>query len=133
MQLYVNLWALAAVGSMTVVTQRTAFLDFIRQYPQSLAELGKVSLLSGIGQVFVFATIVVFDPLVLSIVTTTRKVGTIVVSTLYFGHNLGAMQWMGVMILFCGLIYSDLADALYDKWLSPSNDKEKARGLIGIV
>jgi hypothetical protein len=64
----------------------------------------------GVGQLFIFATITTFDPLALSVITTTRKVFTIVVSTLWFNHSLSLMQWFAVTLLFVGLLWNDVLE-----------------------
>ena len=66
--------------------------------------------MSGIGQLFIFGTITVFDPLVLSLITTTRKVFTILFSAIVFGHMITTLQWFGVFVLFAGLLWGDLWD-----------------------
>jgi hypothetical protein len=44
-----------------------------------------------------------FGPLTCSIVTTTRKFFTILVSVLFYGNSLVSRQWLGVVFVFLGL------------------------------
>jgi UDP-galactose transporter B1 len=48
-------------------------------------------------------TLSIFGSLLLVTVTVTRKMLTMIVSVLYFGHSLSAMQWLGVGLVFGGV------------------------------
>ncbi len=58
---------------------------------------------SAAGQNFVFFTIAHFSSLTLATITTTRKFFTILLSVLYFRHELSARQCAGVGLVFVGL------------------------------
>ena len=70
------------------------------------------SLASAVGQNFVYYTLTQFNPLVLTTVTTTRKI----FSTLYSvfrnpDNRLSGMQWSGTLMVFAGLV-GDIARKL---------------------
>jgi len=48
-------------------------------------------------------TLSIFGSLLLVTVTVTRKMLTMIISVLWFGHNLSAMQWLGVSLVFSGI------------------------------
>ena len=48
-------------------------------------------------------TLAKFSSLLLVTVTVTRKMLTMVLSVLWFGHRLGAGQWVGVGLVFGGV------------------------------
>jgi len=80
-------------------------VKFCVKHPEVLTAIFVYSLASAVGQNFVYYTLTQFNPLVLTTVTTTRKI----FSTLYSvfrnpSNSLGAMQWSGTMMVFAGLI-----------------------------
>lgn len=56
-----------------------------------------------VGQVFIFHTLAHFDSLLLVTVTVTRKMFTMILSILAFGHHISQMQWLGVGLVFGGI------------------------------
>jgi UDP-galactose transporter B1 len=85
----------------------TTGLAFCAANPEILSNIVKFSLCSAIGQSFIFYTIANFDPLVLSTVTTTRKIFSVLLSILLKGHSLSATGWSGIA-LACGGIISEM-------------------------
>lgn len=65
-----------------------------------------------VGQIFIFLTISWFNSVTTTVITTTRKFLTILVSVLYYGHHFSSTQWVAVVMVFCGLyscIYQTVA------------------------
>jgi solute carrier family 35 (UDP-galactose transporter), member B1 len=75
--------------------------------PEILSKIMKFSICSAVGQSFIFYTIASFDPLVLSTVTTTRKIFSVLLSIFLKGHSLSPVGWSGIA-LACGGILSEL-------------------------
>lgn len=48
-------------------------------------------------------TLSIFGSLFLVTVTVTRKMLTMIISVLWFGHSLSSMQWVGVACVFGGI------------------------------
>ena len=48
-------------------------------------------------------TLSIFGSLLLVTVTVTRKMLTMIISVVWFGHSLSAMQWLGVGLVFGGI------------------------------
>lgn len=48
-------------------------------------------------------TLSIFGSLLLVTVTVTRKMLTMIISVLWFGHSLTGMQWLGVGLVFGGI------------------------------
>ena len=48
-------------------------------------------------------TLSTFGSLLLVTVTVTRKMLTMIISVLWFGHSLSGMQWLGVGLVFGGI------------------------------
>lgn len=123
LQLYVNMWSFVTVLASAVLSGRLyEAADFLSRFPSALWMLLKLATLSGIGQLFIFGTMMAFNPLVLSLVTTTRKFFTILVSSVVFAHAFHPLQWVAVAILFGGLLWRDVFD-LAHSWVSSAREK----------
>lgn len=62
-----------------------------------------------------------FNSFVTSIITTTRKFFTVLMSVFIFKHDLANMQWVGV-----GMVFSGLLSELFEKYQKNKNvSKEK--------
>lgn len=85
----------------------TAGLAFCAANPEIFSKIIKFSACSAVGQSFIFYTISNFDPLVLSTVTTTRKIFSVILSIVLKGHALSLTGWSGIA-LACGGIVSEL-------------------------
>ncbi|CAJ0581191.1 unnamed protein product, partial [Mesorhabditis spiculigera] len=73
------------------------------RYPDVLFDLLIVSAASCGGQYFIFKTVHEFSPLTCSILTTTRKLFTIIISVILFSHPLSQRQVLATGIVFFGL------------------------------
>lgn len=80
-------------------------VDFMRRYPQALTNVVAFSVFGAVGQVFVFVILEKFGSLVLVTATVTRKMLSMILSVVLFGHRLSAVQWMGVGLVFGGIGY----------------------------
>ena len=103
--LYTNLsGCLVAGGLAAFAGQLTDGVAFCQKYPDVLQALIIYSLASAVGQNFIYYTITQFSPLLLTTVTTTRKI----FSTLYSvfrnpSSTLSTMQWSGCGLVFFGI------------------------------
>ena len=91
-------------------------VKFCSKHPQVLYAILLYSLSSAVGQNFVYFTLTQFNPLLLTTVTTTRKI----FSTLYSvfrdpSNSLSNMQWSG-----CGLVFFGLFIEVGSKYLKPA-------------
>eukprot|EP00934_Nitzschia_sp_Nitz4_P000125 Nitzschia sp. Nitz4//scaffold15_size197535//92009//93276//NITZ4_001580-RA/size197535-augustus-gene-0.209-mRNA-1//1//CDS//3329537721//125//frame0 len=102
--LFMCLTAAVIAGVLGEIQTGVAFLV---ANPEILSKIGQFALCSAIGQSFIFYTIANFDPLVLSTVTTTRKIFSVLLSIFLKGHSLSVMGWSGIS-LACGGILSEL-------------------------
>jgi UDP-galactose transporter B1 len=89
------------------------------QYPTVLIDISLFSLVGALGQNFIYYTIYSFGALACSIITTTRKFFTILVSVFFYAHTLTPWQWIAVGMVFVGLTL----DMLFSK--SKQSFKEK--------
>ena len=82
-------------------------MGFCLDNPEILTKILYFAICSAVGQSFIFYTIANFDPLVLSTITTTRKIFSVLLSIFLKGHSLNLMGWSGIA-LACSRIISEL-------------------------
>jgi UDP-galactose transporter B1 len=82
---------------------------YIKLDPDLMILLCKFCFCSAVGQAFIFFTIAIFDPLVVSTITTTRKIISVLLSVFCKGHHLNHQGWCGILLAFGG-IASELKD-----------------------
>lgn len=95
-------------------------LEFIRAYPRVLIDLFSFAMLGALGQVFVFLLLEKFGSLILVTATVTRKMISMILSVVLFGHLLTSAQWIGVLLVFGGIAYE-----AYTKMASSRKSKGK--------
>lgn len=81
----------------------SAALAFIQKYPQVGYDVLGFGLCGALGQVAIYYVLAQDGSLVLTTVTVTRKMLTMVLSVVWFGHRLTQMQWAGVGLVFGGI------------------------------
>ena len=99
--------ALTAIVIAAALGEATTGLAFCAANPEIFGKIIKFALCSAVGQSFIFYTITNFDPLVLSTVTTTRKIFSVLLSIFLKGHSLSPTGWSGIL-LACAGIFSEL-------------------------
>jgi solute carrier family 35 (UDP-galactose transporter), member B1 len=102
---------LTAVVIAAGLGELTTGVAFCAGNPEILSKIIKFAVCSAVGQSFIFYTIASFDPLVLSTVTTTRKIFSVLLSIFLKGHALSATGWSGIA-LACAGILSELQDKM---------------------
>lgn len=98
-------------------------LGFINRHPGVVLNTLAFASFGAIGQVFVFIILEKFDSLILVTATVTRKMISMILSVVLFGHYLNAYQWVGVIFVFGGISYE-----AFIKMFSKAEEKKKAKG-----
>ncbi|KAK4242635.1 UAA transporter family-domain-containing protein [Achaetomium macrosporum] len=80
-----------------------AALAFLARHPAVWRDVLGFALCGCVGQVFIFHTLSTFSSVLLVTVTVTRKMFTMILSVVAFGHRLSQMQWLGVALVFGGI------------------------------
>lgn len=99
MSVWLNLFYFLSSGQLGPALQH------IRQDPSVLTSILSYGLCGSVGQIFIFFTLHKFGAIVLITVTVTRKMFSMVISVLLFGHVLGMWQWVGLLLVFAGIAY----------------------------
>ncbi|KAG5504975.1 hypothetical protein JKF63_04422 [Porcisia hertigi] len=80
------------------------FVAFLVDCPEARHDVFLMSLLSALGQLFVFHTITVFGTLALTAMTLLRKSGSVILSIVVNGHPVERAQWASLGAVFVGVI-----------------------------
>ncbi|KAF2837685.1 UAA transporter [Patellaria atrata CBS 101060] len=91
------------LGMVTKGGELQQALDFVTTYPKVGWDVLGFAACGAVGQVFIFYALEHFSSLMLVTVTVTRKMLTMVLSVLWFGHHISGMQWLGVGLVFGGI------------------------------
>lgn len=125
---------------MVVTGQIVTSTAFCVEFPLAALLLVAFSLCSGLGQVFIFLTIRHYGArkwtekkkkkerishnlcfaVLCSMVTTTRKFSTILISVLLYGHSLSPLQWFCCLLVFGSLLFDSMQ---YDRKKSMKRNK----------
>ncbi|RDA92807.1 hypothetical protein CP533_0808 [Ophiocordyceps camponoti-saundersi (nom. inval.)] len=81
----------------------SAALAFVARHPSVCKDLLGFAICGAVGQVFIFYTLSTFSSVLLVTITVTRKMFTMILSVVAFGHRLSRMQWLGVALVFGGI------------------------------
>jgi UDP-galactose transporter B1 len=104
MMFYMNFFSgVLLSGSILFSHDLFKFINFIQRYPFVLQRLALLSIAGACGQVFIFKTVSDFGPLTLSIITTSRKLISVVLSVILFSNPLNQNQKIGTIIVFLAL------------------------------
>lgn len=100
-----NFWSILYLSAVSLITGEIfSFVEFVLRYPYLIRDLLMFGCTSALGQNFIFTTVATFGPLTCSIMTTTRKFFTILGSVIIFANPLTERQWVGVVLVFTGLL-----------------------------
>lgn len=87
-------------------------LEYLMMNPMVLQNIGIFALCSAFGQVFIFLTIVWYGPDTNAKITTVRKMATVLISIVWYGHPIAQEQWLAV-----GLVFASVAAELLEQLL----------------
>jgi UDP-galactose transporter B1 len=105
-----NKWAGLICSTVAIVTfQMGGFIKFVVENPLVIKDLALLAVLGTFGQVFIFYTIANFSPLMLSILTTTRKFFTVLASIAIYNHEMNIYQWLSIGLVFAGVFVEMLS------------------------
>merc|ERR1719217_720882 len=91
----------ALVASNELVTT----LHFLSQNHAAIFDNILIAITSATGQLFIYYTIRKFGPVVFTIIMTTRQMFSMILSTIAFGHAMGAIAYVGAAVVFGTIFY----------------------------
>ncbi|KAI3655782.1 hypothetical protein MP638_005261 [Amoeboaphelidium occidentale] len=78
-------------------------LDFLKVHPDALVDVLMFSVAGALGQCFIFYVLAKFESRVLVTINVTRKMMTIMLSVIWFGHSLNMLQYFSVSLVFIAI------------------------------
>ena len=103
---HINKWATILSFSYAVISgQFKLALDFNSRHPQLGYDFIMLSFLTTIGQVFVYRMIKQFKQHIVPFVITTRKIFTVVISIIFYGHETSMIQYVAIILIFVTASY----------------------------
>lgn len=105
MMTVVNKWATIYMFiGMTVLGHTPGYLKFMVYHPRFTIYIIGMSILSGIGQFFVYRMIKQFKQHFVPFTITSRKILTVVASIILVGHKTNVLQILGVIIVLATVV-----------------------------
>ncbi|CAK9098091.1 unnamed protein product [Durusdinium trenchii] len=100
------------VGVAALTGQLQAGGLFLMENTTILDEIAIFALCSAFGQVFIFLTISWFGPDTNAKITTVRKMATVLISIVWFGHSIDMIQWLMVGLVFAS-VFAEISEKLF--------------------
>lgn len=80
-------------------------IAFCVSHPTAIKDIVSIALLQIISQVSIYYVINNFKQHIYPLISTVRKILTILLSIFAFDHKVKSMQWVGILIVFCAMGY----------------------------
>lgn len=103
--------------------QLNAGVKFLFENFTILDEIAIFAICSALGQVFIFLTIAWFGPDTNAKITTIRKMATVLISIVWFGHSMASMQWV-----FVGLVFASVIAEISEKLMKHKKNGDAKNG-----
>jgi len=102
---WTNFFMVLSASAVALATgQFVSSANFCLDNPKIMEKIIRFALCSAFGQTFIFILIAVFDPLICTTVTTTRKIFSVLLSIFLKGHQLNRDGWIGVAVASSGIL-----------------------------
>lgn len=108
--------------------QISYFVVFAASHERLLIDLSIYSALVALSAVFVFKIISVFRQHIYPLVADIRKCLTLCVNNFWYGHHLAALQWMGVFLVFAGVMIEVINNYNLAQRLLPNSNVRNREG-----
>ena len=87
-------------------------LMYCNSHPMAVIDIGMIGLLQVLGQISIYFIVLNFKQHIFPLVSTTRKVFTVLLSIFIFNHKMNMYQWVALILVFGGMGY-ELIDELF--------------------
>merc|ERR1719440_2180243 len=79
-------------------------INFLMTRKESLFDVLALSVIATLGQIFIYVTVQKHGPVTLSMIMTTRQIGSILLSCIFFGHQLPSVAIGAAAVVFSVLL-----------------------------
>lgn len=80
-------------------------LTFCKSHPTVIIDIVLIGLLQVLGQISIYFIVLNFKQHIFPLVSTTRKVFTVLLSIFFFNHKMNNYQWIALILVFGGMGY----------------------------
>lgn len=104
MMFFVNL--ISTILTLTSLIINGSLLEcfaFMNRHHQFALHVFATSICSSIGQLFIFSTIEEFGPVIFTIIMTMRQAFSILLSCIFYGHQLNHLAIVGIHLAFLAI------------------------------
>lgn len=112
---------------MAVTGEGRDLIEFTKRHPAVIWQITLVILVGTLGQVFISAIITSYGSLPLSLVTSTRKFFTILISVAVLGNSVSTLQWLATGIIFSALSLDAL---IISRPISKNESEDKCDNVV---
>lgn len=103
---HINKWVVILCWCYSLATgQLFTSYTFATKHPEFVKDIVMTSILTSIGQMFVYRMIKQFKQHIVPFVITTRKIFTVVISIIFYNHPTTFMQIAAIVIVFGSASY----------------------------
>jgi UDP-galactose transporter B1 len=103
---------LICLASIIIKGDLISSLMFCKSHPFVVVDIVLIGSLQVLGQVSIYFIVLNFKQHMFPLVSTTRKVFTVLLSIFIFNHKMNTYQWLALILVFGGMGY-ELIDELY--------------------
>lgn len=100
---------------------------FIWNYPRALIYILGIAGLQVVGQVSIYYIVSNFKQHIFPLVSTTRKILSVIMSIFVFGHYINNIQWVAIGIVFFGMFYEFYEELKHEKHKDDRAEGKAAR------
>merc|ERR1719345_54686 len=90
-------------------------ISFLTSRPEALVDVLALSLIATLGQIFIYVTVQKHGPVTLSLIMTTRQIGSVILSCILFGHQLPPVAIGAAAMVFSVLMVRSYRSSLKDE------------------
>lgn len=102
-----NFFSFIVCTVFTIIVEDSFFagLKFCWHYPQALWMILGIGCLQVLGQISIYYIVSNFKQHIFPLISTTRKILTLLLSIFLFNHYINSYQWTAIGIVFFGMFY----------------------------
>lgn len=108
---HINKWVTIISFTYAVISGQFFYaFNFAQKYPQILIDIVSLAFLTTLGQIFVYRMIKQFRQHIVPFVITTRKIFTVVLSIVFYGHETTFTQIAAIALVFFAASYEYMSE-----------------------
>lgn len=111
---HINKWSCILSFTYALISGQLFYMiSFAQRHPALIYDIIELSILSTLGQIFVYRMIKQFKQHIVPFVITTRKIFTVVISILFYNHETTFLQIAAIILVFFTASFEYLSELYY--------------------